>query len=241
MDRLTILGLRDYAFRFFPSDMQEKITKEMKLGKSYEQHVFAQLWEWSPYTSEYETAYNLMGYLTLHPNGRNITYEESEGISPKIRGLTWHEMAIRDKDETEEHIVRLVQDLVCITGEKLPPWIIDREPRLGEKVDGCSLEGLAALKEEVEQLRSENKQLKTNGVLNTHEDKINPRKEETLYKLIIGMAQGGYGYDPNALKSSTVADIQRDLDQLGIGLSEKAIRNHLKAAKAYLPTKPVKP
>lgn len=71
-------------------------------------------------------------------------------------------------------------------------------------------------------------------------DEMNPRKEETLYRLILGMAQGGYGYNPDAKKNDVIGEIQRDLDELGLGLGERTIRNHLNAAKAYLPTKPIK-
>lgn len=92
---------------------------------------------------------------------------------------------------------------------------------------------LEALKAEMERLEAENAQLKAG-------DEMNPRKEDTLYKLIIGMAQKGYRYDPNAQKNSAVDDIFRDLELLGIGLGETTIRKHLNAARAYLPAKPIK-
>lgn len=97
---------------------------------------------------------------------------------------------------------------------------------------------IEALKAEVERLQAENAQLKAGARVS---GEINPREKETLYRLIIGMAQAGYLYDPNALKNSAVADIHKDLDRLGIGLGERTIRSHLNAAKDYLPPKPIKP
>ncbi len=54
------------------------------------------------------------------------------------------------------------------------------------------------------------------------------------------MAQRGYGYNPNAKKNDAISEIQRDLDELGLGLGERTIRNHLNAAKAFLTAKPIK-
>lgn len=96
---------------------------------------------------------------------------------------------------------------------------------------------IEALKAEVESLKIEKNSLEESPTVN---DEINPRKEETLYKLVIGMAQRGYGYNPDAKKNDAIGEIQRDLDELGLGLGERTIRNHLNAAKAFLPAKPIK-
>lgn len=92
---------------------------------------------------------------------------------------------------------------------------------------------LKILQDEVKRLRVENSSLKA-------DDRLNPRKEEALYRLIIAMATRGYGYNPDAARNSAIADILMDLDSLGVGLGERTVRRHLKAAKAHLPPKSVK-
>lgn len=56
------------------------------------------------------------------------------------------------------------------------------------------------------------------------------RERDTLLKIILGMAIGGYGYDPIASKSSTVKEIYDDLALRGIVLDQDTIRNKLRDA-----------
>jgi len=53
--------------------------------------------------------------------------------------------------------------------------------------------------------------------------------------LIIGMATGGYGYDPTAIRSDVVKDIVNDLLKLGLKLSDDTVRKHLKQSADFLP------
>ena len=59
---------------------------------------------------------------------------------------------------------------------------------------------------------------------------LQSKERETLLKLIVGMALGGYGYDPLARKSATVKEIFDDLALRGIALDQDTIRNKLKEA-----------
>ncbi|WP_305989284.1 hypothetical protein [Roseibium sp. MMSF_3544] len=61
------------------------------------------------------------------------------------------------------------------------------------------------------------------------------RERESLLKLVISMAIGGYGYDPKASRSSTAKDIASDLQQIGLSLDEDTVRKYLKEAKGLLP------
>ncbi|WP_119324598.1 hypothetical protein [Capsulimonas corticalis] len=62
------------------------------------------------------------------------------------------------------------------------------------------------------------------------EKPIVPRERDTFLKLIGGMAAGGYGYDPQASRSSIVKEIHDDLARQGIALDLDTIRNKLKEA-----------
>jgi hypothetical protein len=64
---------------------------------------------------------------------------------------------------------------------------------------------------------------------------LGTRERNTMVKLIIGMAVDGYGYEPDALRSSTVPEIARALQLLGIGLDEITIRKYLAEGKDVLP------
>jgi hypothetical protein len=61
-------------------------------------------------------------------------------------------------------------------------------------------------------------------------------ERSTLLKMIIGMAVGGYGYQPNAARSNVPADIAGDLAKNGIELTDDTVRKWLnKAASEVLP------
>jgi len=56
------------------------------------------------------------------------------------------------------------------------------------------------------------------------------RERETFLKILLGMALGGYGYNPSAAKSSTTKEIYDDLARRGIAVDEDTIRKKLKEA-----------
>ena len=58
---------------------------------------------------------------------------------------------------------------------------------------------------------------------------------DALVKMTIAMAVGRYGFDPESGDDSTVADIVRDLEKVGLSLSPATVRNWLREASACLP------
>jgi hypothetical protein len=64
---------------------------------------------------------------------------------------------------------------------------------------------------------------------------LGTRERESLLKLVIGMAVGGYGYDHAAKRSEQPASIADDLSRLGIGLDVDTVRKWLKQASELLP------
>jgi hypothetical protein len=67
------------------------------------------------------------------------------------------------------------------------------------------------------------------------ESPVGTRERDSLYKLIIGMAFGGYGFRPATKRGDTVPEIIRDLDQAGVSLSADTVRKYLRAAADLLP------
>lgn len=70
--------------------------------------------------------------------------------------------------------------------------------------------------------------------------KARPKSADTnqlnsLLKMVIGMALGGYGHDPSKKKNTTAAEIHSDLALQGISLDEDTIRKWLKEAEKFLP------
>lgn len=61
------------------------------------------------------------------------------------------------------------------------------------------------------------------------------RERDTLLKLIIGMAVGGYGFKPQDARSKVPSEIASDVNKLGLSLTDDTVRKWLKAAKAQLP------
>lgn len=74
------------------------------------------------------------------------------------------------------------------------------------------------------------------------EKPLGNRERETLLKLVIGMAIRGYGYDPEALKSTALKEIVDDLADLGVNVGVDRVRHYLKeAANTVLSAKPRQP
>jgi len=61
------------------------------------------------------------------------------------------------------------------------------------------------------------------------------QETETLLKLIAAMAIKGYMFKPEAKRNTATADIQSDLDQLGISLDQKTILKWLRIACDVVP------
>lgn len=85
-----------------------------------------------------------------------------------------------------------------------------------------------ALRRQVEQLQQSNSATPPKG--------LSTKERQTLLKLIIGMAVGGYGYDPKSMRSGNFAEIASDLNKLGLSLDEDTIRKWLRSAADVLPT-----
>lgn len=66
-------------------------------------------------------------------------------------------------------------------------------------------------------------------------DTLEPRERESLLKMVIGLAIGGYGYNPDAQRSKIPKEIRGDLNQQGLDLHEDTIRQYLREAASILP------
>ena len=70
-------------------------------------------------------------------------------------------------------------------------------------------------------------------------ENIGTKERETLLKIIIGMAIGGYGYDPLGRRSEVTGEkdgsIHFDLESQGISVDADTIRKYLNEAKQLLP------
>lgn len=69
----------------------------------------------------------------------------------------------------------------------------------------------------------------------TTEKDLKQRERTSLLKLVIGMAIGGYAFDPTAKRSDTVPDIRNDLERCGLSLDEQTIRRYLREGVEMLP------
>lgn len=63
------------------------------------------------------------------------------------------------------------------------------------------------------------------------------RERVSLLRLVIGMAVGGYGYDPKSKRSPIPNQIRDDLVKLGLDLHQDTIRRYLNEATNILPKK----
>ncbi len=70
---------------------------------------------------------------------------------------------------------------------------------------------------------------------------LGTRERNTLYKMILGMAVKGDGYDPEASKSDVPKEIEGDLALLNINLTAETIREYLKKAYSEFPVSTERP
>jgi hypothetical protein len=95
------------------------------------------------------------------------------------------------------------------------------------------IDGLAAKRDS---LRSRVAQLEQAlGQGQAKEKPLLTRERATAFKLIIGMAVGGYCYDPKAKRSVKVSEIVHDLDSAGVSLDDDTVRKWLREAADLLP------
>ncbi|MPS29138.1 MAG: hypothetical protein E2576_24120 [Alcaligenaceae bacterium] len=74
----------------------------------------------------------------------------------------------------------------------------------------------------------------------SREKTLASRERDSLLKLVIGMAVGGYGHNVEEEKQKTVTLIMQDMERIGLSLSDETIRKYLKEATELLPGKPHK-
>jgi hypothetical protein len=67
------------------------------------------------------------------------------------------------------------------------------------------------------------------------EKPLGTRERESLLKLVIGLAMGGYGYDPKATRSEKPSEIASDLAARGLALDVDTVRKWLAQARELLP------
>ena len=67
------------------------------------------------------------------------------------------------------------------------------------------------------------------------------KERQTVLKLIIGMAIGGYAFDPTAARTTAASEVASDLHKLGISIDEDTVRKWLKEAAELLPGDSIQP
>lgn len=70
---------------------------------------------------------------------------------------------------------------------------------------------------------------------NDTEKALSTKERDSLLKLVIGLAVGGYSYNPKEKRSEAVPDIVGDFERLGIALSADTVRKWLRQAAEFLP------
>lgn len=85
------------------------------------------------------------------------------------------------------------------------------------------------LRETVAQLEA------SNAAPPEREKGVSAKERDSLLKLVIGMAVGGYGHVPSAGRSKATAEIAADVTRIGLRLDEDTVRKWLREAAAEHP------
>jgi len=114
-------------------------------------------------------------------------------------------------------------------GIQVADWktLYDSEKRVTEAYK----EHVAALEADIKAL----KELPRETAKAKTEKPLNPKERDSMLKLIVGMAIGGYGHDPKALRSSTASEIADDLIRNGLEMDKDTIRKYLNQGREFLP------
>jgi hypothetical protein len=123
-------------------------------------------------------------------------------------------------------------DAHLTTITKHSKYVEEMGKRQSQIIQDCKT--LNAAKEElVEKLKARINKLETAPAQDVKP--LGTRERESLAKLVIGMAIGGYAYDPNASRNSSTGEIASDLLQIGLSLDEDTIRKYLAEGRELLP------
>ena len=68
----------------------------------------------------------------------------------------------------------------------------------------------------------------------SRDEEPNTQTRNSMEKLIIGMAVGGYGYDPRPERSKVTSEICDDLQRLGVGLDQETVLKYLKRGAKHV-------
>jgi hypothetical protein len=132
-------------------------------------------------------------------------------------------------DELNETTSKTIAELKSAIDTK------DERFRLNIESMESSTKTLAARQQEViSKLQTEIEAEKTKN-LEKHAPVLGERERESLLKLVIGMAKGGYAYDHKAPRTVTAKEIASDLAENGVSLDEDTVRKYLREAAGLLP------
>ena len=126
-------------------------------------------------------------------------------------------------------------DKVCDVYNAAIEAIINKEEkiRLGieDSFDSKEKEKIFLLERKIQELENNlNDQKK-----DKEEKPLGTTERNSLYKMILGMAISGYGYDPEAKKNDAIKDISDDMVRNNISLTAETIRSYLKKANSEFP------
>ncbi|HSM42356.1 MAG TPA: hypothetical protein VK862_16520 [Afifellaceae bacterium] len=66
-------------------------------------------------------------------------------------------------------------------------------------------------------------------------ERMPANERETLLRIFLAMAVGRYGYEPDSKRNSTVTDIVRDHEKIGLSVSATTVRKWLREASKMMP------
>lgn len=64
---------------------------------------------------------------------------------------------------------------------------------------------------------------------------LSTRERESLLKIVLAMAVGGYGFDPEKSRNATATEIAGDLHELGLNIDPDTVRKYLADARELAP------
>ena len=150
-------------------------------------------------------------------------FESTVNISRAISRIDWNERFGRSKYEIGSHPVYLTVALMK-SGWDIPEGL---KAELQKRIDQDDLEPATqnAESEDSSAEREANTETQSNISAATKE-------RVTMLKLILGLAAGGYGLQPEATRNPHAKAMREDLEKIGWGLDDGTIKKYLDEARS---------
>ncbi len=226
---------------------KQREQNELEMQRIEQRHLFNNknpsvdydYWQKMSFWDQYEVTALLLDASPKIVHWDNVEfYKDQYPLAQKYADLL--EVASRALLTGELKHTKGVTNCIQIKPSDCIEWAQSKGIEIPEKLVGKLNYQMKCMK--CEHLKEENllliEELDKIKIENTYEKPINTKEKESMLKIIIGMAIGGYKYQPGLKrqKDSVIQDVLTDLENNGVGCCRHTIQKFIVEGCALLPS-----